>query len=379
MQCLKGGEVWRKPDVANDERGIIVIVLPLWLNDYQGYKNSPINYPQMLAMYLKSPNTDSMKTNPHTPLHRTQRLHRARGALLGLAVGDAVGTTVEFKTRGTFKPMTDMVGGGPFRLKPGQFTDDTSMALCLAMSLIEKGFDLHDQISRYTRWANEGYMSSNGRCFDIGIATRGALQRFGRSGNPLAGSTDPNSAGNGCIMRLAPIPIRYAEDAEMAVRLSGEQAQTTHQAPECLAASRLFGEILVRALNGQSKEQVLAPPVLAGKLPVKLDAIGQGRYKSKERDAIQGSGYVIDSLEATLWCFAHTENFRDCILMAANLGDDADTTAAQAGQLAGAFYGENDIPAEWLQKLTMMEEIRGIADALNEHASKQETEVIAAS
>jgi ADP-ribosyl-[dinitrogen reductase] hydrolase len=295
----------------------------------------------------------------------TTYLNRARGALLGLAVGDAIGTTVEFKPRGSFKPMTDMIGGGPFGLEPGQFTDDTSMALCLAASLIDKGFDLHDQVERYTRWANEGYMSSTGRCFDIGIATRGALQRFQRTGKPLAGSTDPNSAGNGCIMRLVPVPIRYGHQPELAVQYSEEQARTTHQAPECLAASRLFGEILIRALQGQSKEQVLRPPELSGKLPTKLDAIGQGRYLKKERQAIRGTGYVVDSLEATLWCFAQTENFRDCVLMAANLGDDADTTAAQAGQIAGAFYGESAIPSEWLSKLAMVDEIRAMADALS--------------
>lgn len=306
-----------------------------------------------------------------TSTQNNPRIHRARGALLGLAVGDAIGTTVEFNPRGSFEPLTDMVGGGPFHLEPGQFTDDTSMALCLGASLIEKGFDLHDQMTRYVRWGNEGYMSSNGRCFDIGIATRGALQRFQRDGDPLAGSTDPHSAGNGCIMRLAPVPIRYVDQPELAVRYSGEQARTTHRAPECLAASRMFGEILVRALQGKAKEQVLAPHVLAGKLPTKLDAIGQGRYRLKSRDAIRGTGYVVDSLEATLWCFAQTDNFRDCILMAANLGDDADTTAAQAGQLAGAFYGESGIPAEWLGKLTMMEAIRDMADALVMQTDRQ--------
>ena len=300
-----------------------------------------------------------MTSTEHNP-----RIHRARGALLGLGVGDAVGTTVEFKPRGTCEPLTDMVGGGPFRLAPGQFTDDTSMALCLGASLTEKGFDLHDQMTRYTRWASEGYMSSNGRCFDIGIATRGALQRFQRDWNPLAGSTDPHSAGNGCIMRLAPIPIRYMDQPELAVRYSEEQAQTTHRAPECLGASRLFGEILVRALQGKPKEEVLAPHALAGKLSVKLEAIGQGRYRLKSREAIRGTGYVVDSLEATLWCFAQTDNFRDCVLMAANLGDDADTTAAQAGQLAGAFYGESGIPAGWLGKLARMTSIRDMADAL---------------
>lgn len=312
----------------------------------------------MLAMYREFSNTDPMTSTEIT------YLNRAQGALLGLAVGDAIGTTVEFKQRGTFKPLTDMVGGGPFGLDPGQFTDDTSMALCLAASLIEKGFDLRDQMERYTRWANEGYMSSNGRCFDVGIATRGALQRFQRTGKPLAGSTDPNSAGNGCIMRLAPVPIRYGNQPTLAVRYCEEQARTTHQAPECLAASRLFGEILVRALKGQSKEQLLALPELSGKLPTKLDAIGQGRYLKKERQAIRGTGYVVDSLEATLWCFAQTENFRDCVLMAANLGDDADTTAAQAGQIAGAFYGESAIPPGWLSKLAMVDQIRAMADSL---------------
>ncbi len=295
--------------------------------------------------------------------------NRARGALLGLAVGDAIGTTVEFKPRGTFKPLTDMVGGGPFGLEPGQFTDDTSMSLCLAASLIDNGFDLHDQMQRYTRWATEGYMSSNGRCFDIGIATRGAIQRFQRNGNPLAGSIDPNSAGNGCIMRLAPVPIRYADQPKTAVQFSEEQAKTTHQAPECLAASRLFGEILVRALQGQAKDQVLAPPVLSGKLPTKLELIGRRSYLSKDRQAIRGTGYVVDSLEATLWCFAQTNNFRDCVLMAANLGDDADTTAAQAGQIAGAFYGESAIPSEWLDRLTMVGTIREMADALIDRLS----------
>ena len=312
----------------------------------------------MLAMYREFSNTDPMTLTEIT------YLNRAQGALLGLAVGDAIGTTVEFKPRGTFKPLTDMIGGGPFGLDPGQFTDDTSMALCLAASLIEKGFDLCDQMERYTRWANEGYMSSNGRCFDIGIATRGALQRFQRSKNPLAGSTDPNSAGNGCIMRLAPVPIRYGNQPTLAVRYCEEQARTTHQAPECLGASRLFGEILVRALQGQSKEQVLSPPVQSGKLPIKVEVIGQGHYLKKERQAVRGTGYVVESLEATLWCFAQTENFRDCVLMAANLGDDADTTAAQAGQIAGAFYGESAIPPDWLSKLTMVDEIRAMADSL---------------
>jgi ADP-ribosyl-[dinitrogen reductase] hydrolase len=180
----------------------------------------------------------------------------------------------------------------------------------------------------------------------------------------LAGSIDPQSAGNGCIMRLAPVPIRYVNQPELAARYSKEQSSTTHQAPECLAASELFGEILVRALQGQVKDEILAPPVHGTTLPNKLHAIGQGRYRRKERDAIRGTGYVVDSLEATLWCFAKTGSFSECVLMAANLGDDADTTAAQAGQIAGAYYGVDAIPAAWLGKLSMMTTIRNMADAL---------------
>ena len=144
---------------------------------------------------------------------------RFRGCLLGLAVGDAVGTTLEFKAPGSFKPIHDMVGGGPFRLKPGEWTDDTSMALCLATSLLEKnGFDPKDQMDRYCRWWKEGYLSSNGRCFDIGNTVSAALALYGQTGDPIAGSTNPQSAGNGSIMRLAPVPMFYYPDLAAAVR-----------------------------------------------------------------------------------------------------------------------------------------------------------------
>jgi ADP-ribosyl-[dinitrogen reductase] hydrolase len=290
-------------------------------------------------------------------------LRRARGALLGLAIGDAIGTTVEFKPRGSFQPLVDMVGGGPFRLQAGQWTDDTSMALCLAASLRE-GFDEGDQIRRYVRWMTEGYMSSNGRCFDIGIATRSALRRFLRTGDPLAGSTDANSSGNGCLMRLAPVPIRYSHDPELTVALSERQARTTHQTAECLASSRLFGEYLARALNAGSKEAVLAPPQFAGALAPKLAEIATGSFRLKADSDIRGTGYVVDSLEAALWCFWTTDSFETCVLAAANLGDDADTTAAEAGQLAGAYYGDTAIPDGWLEKLAMRDEITSLADSL---------------
>lgn len=137
-------------------------------------------------------------------------IKRFKGALLGLACGDAVGTTLEFKPRGTFSPITDMTGGGPFGLRKGEWTDDTSMALCLAASLIEQmTFDPEDQITRYCNWQSRGYMSSNGECFDIGNTVAAALNRYRIEGKPFAGDTHPMSAGNGSVMRLAPVPMFY--------------------------------------------------------------------------------------------------------------------------------------------------------------------------
>lgn len=297
-----------------------------------------------------------------------ETIERFRGALLGLACGDAVGTTVEFMPRGTFPPVTDMVGGGPFRLKPGEWTDDTSMALCLADSLIEcDGFDATDQMRRYVRWLDEGYWSSNGRCFDIGGTTHNALSNFKRTGNPFSGSTHTQSAGNGCIMRLAPVPMFFYPDRGAAIEMSGESSRTTHGAAECIEASRLFGAMLFVALAGGDKEDVMLGHGASEFSSVGILAIANGEYRTKVESEIFGTGYVVPSLEAALWCFYHTDNFRDAILKATNLGKDADTTAAICGQIAGAFYGENGIPENWCKKLVMHDEICLLADRLQQH------------
>ena len=290
---------------------------------------------------------------------------RFQGCLLGLAVGDAVGTTVEFKPRGSFPRVTDMVGGGPFGLLPGQWTDDTSMALCLATSLVECGeFNPLDQMQRYCRWAEEGYLSSTGHCVDIGNTVSQALSQFRQTGNPFSGSTQPTSAGNGCLMRLAPVPMFYFPDADRAVYYAGESARTTHGSQECVEASQLFGAMLIWALGGASKADILAShPRLALKAP-KIQAIARGDYQAWGMNQIRGSGYVVDSLTAALWCFWSTDTYADAILTAANLGDDADTTAAICGQLAGAYYGLGAIPKPWLAKLTWREKLLDLADQL---------------
>ncbi len=303
----------------------------------------------------------------------TERLEdRARGALLGLAACDALGTTVEFARPGSFEPVTEIVGGGPFGLEPGQWTDDTSMSLCLATSIVERhSFDAQDQMERYVRWWRSGYMSSTGRCFDIGITTRSALSRFERTAEPYAGSTDPSAAGNGSLMRLAPIPIAFHRDPATAIRLAGESSRTTHAARTCLDACRYFAALIVGALQGVAKEELLAPrwsPVTGlwdeEPLAAEINEVAAGSFRRREPPEIVGSGYVVRSLEAALWAFARTDDFREGALAAVNLGDDADTTGAVYGQIAGAYYGAEGIQSRWRDVVHLRSEIEALSDGL---------------
>jgi ADP-ribosyl-[dinitrogen reductase] hydrolase len=303
-----------------------------------------------------------------------ETIDRYRGALFGLACGDALGTTLELKSPGTFKPVTDIVGGGPFRLKPGEWTDDTSMALCLAESLIEcKGFDAADQMKRYLRWYREGHLSSTGRCFDIGNTSRDALMRFERTDEPYSGSADKYSAGNGSIMRLAPVPLFFASDPEKAIFMSGESSRTTHGNILCIDACRYFGALIVGAVSGTSKEDLLSErycPVAGywdrNPLVPEIGAIAGGSFKRRNPPAIKGSGYAVQSLEAALWAFYRSSSFEEGCLLAVNLGDDADTTGAVYGQVAGAYYGVEGIPEGWRSKIAMRGLIEDYAERLLE-------------
>jgi ADP-ribosyl-[dinitrogen reductase] hydrolase len=300
------------------------------------------------------------------------QLERYRGCLLGLAAGDALGTALEFSAPGSFVPIEDMKGGGPFHLSAGQWTDDASMALCLAESLIEqKGFDPADQMRRYVMWWKEGHLSSTGECFDIGNATRSALSRFVRTSDPISGSIDPNSAGNGSIMRLAPVPMLYASDPLRAIEFAAESSRTTHGAATAVDACRYFAALITGALHGATKEEMLSDhfSLVDGywkdhPLAVEIREIAHGSFKVKEPPLIKGTGYVVRSLEAALWAFHKSRSFKEGCLMAANLGDDADTTAAVYGQLAGAYYGESGIPGSWIEKLALQETITSFADKL---------------
>ena len=290
------------------------------------------------------------------------------GALIGLAVGDAIGTTVEFKPRDTYPKLTNMTGGGPFRLQPGEWTDDTAMALALADSLISQGkLDQTDLMQRFVAWWQHGEYSCTGTCFDIGSTTSAALARFQTTGNALSGSNDAFSAGNGALMRLAPVVLHWfgtgSEDPAELAELARQQGEVTHAAATSLEACAAFADILRVAMTAPNKEAVFRHAASLSFGP-EVNHILAGSWRGKHRRDIQSSGFVLHSLEAALWCFARTRNFRDAVLLAANLGDDADTTAAITGQLAGAYYGLEQIPAEWRKMLAWSGKIEAMGRAL---------------
>jgi len=281
---------------------------------------------------------------------------RHRGTLIGLAVGDALGAAVEFKSPGSFAPVTGYRDGGLHGLDAGEWTDDTSMALALADSIATAGWDLNDQAERYVQWWKTGKYSVNGRCFDIGITTSSALGNFVANKNALtSGDRSDRASGNGSLMRLAPVPIRfgqlYAAELDELSRLAEESSLPTHASAQCVSACRYLATVLAALIQGEDRDAVLSPdwkPLqqLNDIKPLHplIQEIAKGSFRQKQPPAIEGSGWVVKSLEASLWAFQAAETFEEAVLKAVNLGDDADTTGAICGQLAGAYWGESEIP-----------------------------------
>lgn len=270
---------------------------------------------------------------------------------MGLAVGDALGAPIEFLARDSYPPITEMRGGGPFKLLKGQWTDDTSLALCMGKSLIEKKvFDAEDIIKRFDQWFRNGYMSATGHCFDIGNTTKAALLRYEESGALFAGSPD-DPATNGSIMRLAPIPLFFHHHLDEALFYAGESSRITHAPRECIDAAHALTLLIHRALSGLPKESVLHYVDREIDLCSSIEEILLGSYKNKTREEISSIGKATTCLEAALWSFYHSKTFNDGVLLAVNLGDDSDTTGAVYGQLAGAYYGLKGIDPNFIEPL----------------------------
>lgn len=298
---------------------------------------------------------------------------RYKGCLVGLAVGDALGVPLEFQPRKAPIPqVTEMVGGGPFQLKPGEWTDDTSMALCMAQSLIDKdGFQPPDIMDKFWLWVEKGYMSSNGHMFDIGDTTIEALTNYRKTGDALgSGVKDPKKAGNGSLMRLAPIPM-FFKGYDDYIAYASLSSMLTHAAPNAVCACAYYSGLIRGALEGAPKEMLLSPLFCPNMLhwqnismePDVFD-IAMGCYKTKTEDQIKTTGYVLHTLEAALWCFHTTNTFSEGLIKAVNLKEDSDTTGAVYGQLAGAYYGIPMIPQRWIDKIAHSDMILEIADTL---------------
>jgi len=296
-----------------------------------------------------------------------ERKNKAFGSFFGLIVGDALGAAVEFKKRGSFEEVKDMRSGGPHGLEAGYWTDDSSMALCLAESLSEKkGFQPHDQLQRYLKWYKEGYLSSTGKCFDIGANTARSLEFF-EENRELPPERD-RAAGNGSLMRLAPISIYFRDDFEAAIKYSGESSLTTHNNQMAVDSCRYFGGLLQQFINSRIKMKAFKVKVIKDtavdlNLDERVIKAVNGAFE-KKRSQIKSDGFVIHSLEASLWSFLSTNSFADAVLKAANLGDDADTVAAITGQLAGAYYGYSSISSDWLNKLAKINLLKETAENL---------------
>ncbi|CAF1524306.1 unnamed protein product, partial [Rotaria sp. Silwood1] len=347
-----------------------------WLN-LQYHADGQIKKPDELENEMQEPSN----------LIDEKLLDQISGALIGMALGDALGAHVEFRPHVYLlaNPVKDLEGGGTWGLKKGQFTDDTSMALCLANSLVSRrGFVPYDQLVRYKWWFQHGYMSSTGRCFDIGAATAQSLDEFIHRQKRLAKKydislknidyiSDPNLlgqfqvycstsgvAGNGALMRLAPVPLFFYKHPKEAIEFSGYSGQITHGDIKAYDACRYYGALICATLNGYTKDKLLDKDFYKEhkewfgdkQLCEEIKKIAEGSYKKNGgyQDGIRGKGYIVNALEAALWAFwSDKDSFENGVLAAVNLGDDTDTTAAIYGQLAGAYYGYRKLPKKWVE------------------------------
>ncbi|CAF4571799.1 unnamed protein product [Rotaria sp. Silwood1] len=374
-----------------------------WLYpQYHDNERTKIKKPDELERVMEDPPENVNKTI----------LDRIQGSMVGMALGDALGAPVEFRPPEYFftNPVTDLQGGGTWRLNKGQFTDDTSMALCLASSLIaRRGFVPYDQLARYKWWYNNGYMSSIGKCFDIGMATCDSLLEFQRRQRNFAEKykipleqldflsdfdllekfnvycSESGVAGNGALMRLAPVPLFFYRQPIAAVEFSGCSGQITHGDQKAYDACRYYGALIVATLQDESKDNLLSEKFYQThiswfgnqRLHKDIQMISEGSFKRSGglMDGIRGQGYIVNALEAALWAFWSDENsFEKGALSAVNLGDDTDTTAAIYGQLAGAYYTYKNLPKKWLDHVYARNFIQCLSKWITYEGSKWNSE-----
>lgn len=293
---------------------------------------------------------------------------RFQGALFGLAAGDALAAPTQLGRPGGFAPVRDLLGGGPYDLARGVWTDDTAMALCLARSLVEsRGFDARDQLQRYTDWQQQGELSATGQCLGISSSVARALGVARWRRQVFAGSHDPAQLDPDPLVRVAPVAMFFFADAARATAQAAEAARVTCQAPDVLTATRLFAAMVQGALAGQPREVFLNPPEALWarpKLPPRLVALAAGSYRTQSPASLKPSGDALDLLEAALWAFDRHATWKEGALAAVNLGGHSDVIAALHGQLAGAHHGVKAVPLAWREALARRELLEDMADQL---------------
>ncbi len=300
----------------------------------------------------------------------TRLRSRFVGALVGLAVGDSLAAATQGRKPGTFTPVTDPVGGGPFELPAGAWSDDTAMALCLADSLLQcGGFNARDQIERYVRWQQEGYLSATGRCVGITSSATRALAVAQWRRQVFPGSHEPKQLDPEPLSRIAPVVMFAYSSIEEAMRLAGDAARITCQAPAVVDTCRVFAAMVHSALSDLPKDEVLALSRSVNDLEAqpprpRVRALLRGRYRSKDLGQMRTGNTIVQALEAALWAFDRTISFREGALLAANLGEGSDVVTAVYGQLAGAYYGVEAIPTTWRRGLAQLDVIEDFAKDL---------------
>lgn len=297
--------------------------------------------------------------------------------LMGVCVGDALGVPVEFNSRSDCqeKPITTMVGYGTYHQPAGTWSDDSSLTFCLAESLCN-GYNLHEIAKAFCKWMYEGYWTPYGNAFDIGGTTYRAISRLREGVEPIAaGGTDIRDNGNGSLMRILPLAYGYnsLEFPELIKRVH-DCSRLTHGHPRSQMACGIYISIAVGLLQGmdiktayieglKAVEAIYTKPPFKSELP-EFKRVWTGEIESLPEKAIASDGYVVHTLEASLWCLLKTSSYAEAVLTAVNLGSDTDTTGAVTGGLGGIYYGFEQIPSEWVEAIARREDIIDLANRL---------------
>lgn len=300
------------------------------------------------------------------------------GALFGVAIGDALGVPAEFKDRALLKknPVTDFEGYKSHNQPPGTFSDDSSLTFCLAASLCN-GYNLQDIGNRFVQWHDKAYWTAGGNVFDIGMTTSRAISRLKKGVRPdLAGDFEEEHNGNGSLMRILPL-LFYIQQFDIDKRFSiiKEVSSITHGHIRSVIACFYYLEFALCLLNGYDKQKAYATTAetvtafITSKEIVQKEVdlfapLLSADITQQSIDSIPSFSYVMNTLQASMYCFMTTARYKDAVLMAVNLGNDADTTAAVTGGLAGLYYGFSGIPARWCSDIRRSGDIADLCELM---------------